>query len=71
MSGKIKYSKNTSKVEFQRNGSMYTGYSGEPVSGESDWYTRGSDNDYYWMMEGIIDKTDPRGSIYQKCKTHT
>ena len=64
MSDKIKYSINPSDVEIQSNGSVYTGYSGDPVGGDPDWVARGSNNDYYYMMEGIINEINPRGSIY-------
>ena len=64
MSDKIKYSINPSHVEIQSNRSVYTGYSGEPVGGDPDWVARGSNNDYYYMMEGIIQELHPLGSIH-------
>tara|TARA_B110000211_G_scaffold35021_1_gene35361 strand:+ start:7018 stop:7233 length:216 start_codon:yes stop_codon:yes gene_type:complete len=64
MSDKIKYSINPSHVEIQSNRSVYTGYSGEPVGGDPDWVARGSNNDYYYMMEGIIQELHPHGSIH-------
>tara|TARA_B110000977_G_scaffold178463_1_gene236141 strand:+ start:219 stop:434 length:216 start_codon:yes stop_codon:yes gene_type:complete len=65
MSDKISYSHYPSDTEIQSNGSVYTGYSGEPVGGDPDWVARGSNNDYYYMMEGIINEINPRGSIYK------
>tara|TARA_B110000208_G_scaffold191663_1_gene259447 strand:+ start:1568 stop:1783 length:216 start_codon:yes stop_codon:yes gene_type:complete len=64
MSNNISYSPYPSDVEIQSNDSVYTGYSGEPVGGEPDWYTRGSDGDYYYIMEGIIQELHPHGSIH-------
>lgn len=64
MSDKTSYSHYPSNTEIQSNGSVYTGYSGEPVGGDPDWYTRGSDGDSYYMIEGIINEINPRGSIY-------
>ena len=64
MSSKVKYTAYPASIEIKENGNIITGYSGPPISdSDPEWVTRGSDEDYWWMMEGIIDATNPRGEI--------
>lgn len=51
--------------EIHQNGNVFTGYSGERVGDSNpEWYNRGSDFDYWRIMEGINDEKNHRGSVY-------